>query len=102
MGDGKARLAVSQVRQARSSENSPHTLSHWLLPQATILAATDGDDVEMILNVMDDDAVAGGQRLKTHKIVWSRMLTCDGADGMNLRKVQKASGGIIANISGED
>ena len=62
MGDGKARLAVSQVRQARSSENSPHTLSHWLLPQATILAATDGDDVEMIMNVMDDDT---GATIKT-------------------------------------
>ena len=92
---------MSELRQARSSENSPHTLSHWLLPQATILAATDGDDVEMIMNVMDDDAVPGGQRLKTRKIVWSRMLTCDGADGMNLRKVQKASGRIIANISRE-
>ena len=54
------------------------------------------------MNVMDDDAVAGGQGLKMRKIVWSRMLTCDGADGMNLRKVQKASGRIIANISGED
>ena len=73
-----------------------------MLPQATILADTDGDDVEMIMNVMDDDTVEGGQRLKMRKIVWSRMLTCDGADGMNLRKVQKASGRIIANISGED
>ena len=51
---------MSELRQARSSENSPHTLSHWLLPQATILADTDGDDVEMIMNVMDDDTVAGG------------------------------------------
>ena len=60
---------MSELRQARSSENSPHTLSHWLLPQATILAATDGDDVEMIMNVMDDDTVEGGQRLKMRKIV---------------------------------
>ena len=33
---------------------------------------------------------------------WSRMLSCDGADGMNLRKVQKASGHIIAKISGDN
>ena len=30
------------------------------------------------------------------------MLSCDGADGMNLRKVQKASGHIIAKISGDN